>query len=63
MKKPCNIKNMLNTKAVVILHNEDTTHEETLYQAISGLVKTGFASETEIVSEWKNLIDMWEGQL
>ncbi len=59
MKKPCeidqNLKRGENKKHFNIKFNDDTSHEEVVYQFVTGLVNLGFAPEQEIL---ENIVEL-----
>jgi len=56
MKKPVNLDERLldekSIQSVVIHFGDNTSHHDTLYQAINGLSRKRFAPEKEIIEEW-----------
>lgn len=63
MKKPCNFdKNLKNGKhkqRFTIKINEDSTHQEVVYQFVTGLVNIGFATEKEVIEGVLDILN-WE---
>lgn len=62
MKKPCNIDKILandkNMKKFTIKFNDDSTHEEVVYQFVTGLVNGGFAAEKEVLEGVLDIVQL-----